>query len=354
MSKKKKSFARMKDEVIRKLQAQAPEIIEQIGEETEVYGASHGAEFPLPMRDMWIYREDISSVSQNTFVVCAFFTPNEIRYYKFAQRLLTSCNEFSLPCCVYQIPEIHKSISLNGCDDLAFTKANFIAYNMARFPDKNVLYLDVDVLFVDYPERIADISGTGYDFAIYNWLSDRENAGYFPIFKEVGGKSIATEQYAPTLFYPYYCPDQLRCSGGVQFYRNCSSIKNFLKSWLNVIAQCPDAADDECLDYTYNNLDTTSIELHPVWLDKSYLRLPQWPHIKPVILHPGFAKDSKRIHVRNSFYPERCQKRAPIYPFPLGYVLDTRNKLLLRSDDSGVIDIQKIDQDLWIYPEDST
>ena len=58
------------------------------------------------------------------------------------------------------------------------SKANFISMNMKAFPKKNILYLDVDVFFVDYPERIDAISNARYDFAIYNWLSDEHNETY--------------------------------------------------------------------------------------------------------------------------------------------------------------------------------
>jgi hypothetical protein len=224
---------------------------------------------------------------------------------------------------------------------------------MSRFLDKNILYVDVDVLFVEYPQMIVEISRAGYDFAIYNWLSDEQNAAYSPLTKEVGGKIIVTEFHKFTHSFSNYCPNQLTCNGGVQFYRNCSESKKFLKAWQNVIAQNPYCADDECLDYTYNNLDSTSIKLHPLWLDKPYLRLPWWPHVKPVILHPGMPKaGTKRVPLENRFYPAKCQKRAPMFPFPLGYVIDTKNKLLIKFKDSEVIDKQKIDQEFWIYHED--
>jgi hypothetical protein len=358
MTKKKKTFAEMKKEAISikqerdLLQSKAPEVIQQINEKSEVNLSASTEGFPLPIKDIGIYRENLLSSPQNPFIVCAFFTPKEMRYYKFAQRLLTSCEKFGLQYSIYEIPDIHRSISLNGCDDLAFTKANFIAYNMSRFPDKNILFVDVDVLFVDYPKKIAEISGAGYDFAIYNWLSDKQNAVYCPQTKEVGGKIIFTEFYIFSHHYPYYCPNQLTCNGGVQFYRNSSESKNFLKAWLNVIAQNPYCADDECLDYTYNNLDSTSIKLRPVWLDKSYLRLSFWPHVRPVILHPGFPKTLKRIPLKNRFYPANCQTIPPLSPFPLGYIIDTKKKLLIEIEDSEVIDEQKIDQEFWIYHED--
>jgi hypothetical protein len=57
------------------------------------------------------------------------------------------------------------------------------------------------------------------------------------------------------------------------------------------------------------------------------------------------------MRLKDSFYPEKCPQRDPVYPFPLGYIIDTRNKLLI-NEDPEVTDTQKIDQDFWIYHED--
>jgi hypothetical protein len=87
-------------------------------------------------------------------------------------------------------------------------------------------------------------------------------------------------------------------------------------------------------------------------LDKPYLRLPYWPHIKPVILHPGLPKaGDRRISLANRFYPEKCKERSPSTSFPIDYVIDTKNKRLIKFKKSKVIDVQKIDREFWIYPE---
>jgi hypothetical protein len=319
----------------------------------------HAEEFPLPLKNKGIYRENLLSAHQNTFIVCALFTSDKTQYYKYACRLAASCEKFGLPYSICQIPDIHRSINLNGSDDLAFTKANFIAYNMARFPDKNILYVDVDFLFVNHPMMIADISETGCNFAIYNWLSDEHNEAYVPLMKEFEGKTVFSEFYKYSHHIGYYCNMQLICSGGVQFYRNCLESQNLLKAWQSVIAQNPYSADDECMDYTYNNLDSNFIKLHPAWLDKSYLRLPWWPHVKPVILHPGLPiAGGNRIHLterdnKKRFYPEKCQKKTALLYFPPDCIIDTKRYLLLKIKNSDIVDRQKIKQDFWIYHENT-
>jgi len=313
--------------------------------------------FPLPIESSKIYRDNPDVLNDTSFVVCAMFTPGE-RYYRYADRLADSCETYRLPYRIYEVPCVHTSISLQGTTDLAFTKANLIAMNMQTFPAKNILYVDVDVLFVDYPQRILEISNADYDLALYNWLSDWHNEAYVPVIDNQGGKRIVTNCYIYSHHIGLYCPDQLICSGGVQFYRNAPNIFGLLKAWLSVIARSPLSADDESLDYAYNNLDKTSNVFRPMWLDKSYLRMPWWPHVKPVILHPGMpmaANDRSplpAIDNRTRFYPEHCRiKQSDLY-FPPDYYIDTEKKLLLKVAHSRIADVRPIQQEFWVYPEE--
>lgn len=201
------------------------------------------------------------------------------------------------------------------------------------------------------------ISESGCDFAVYNWLSDEHNEAYVPVTVEIEGKISYSEFYAYSHHIDYYSTSQLICSGGVHFYRNSMESRELLKRWQEVVAQNPYCADDECLDFAYNNLDR-SLEFHSFWLDKSYLRLPWWPHIKPVILHPGMpaagvnrnpltGKDGKQ-----RFYPEGCQKKQfPLF-FPPDCVIDTERCLLLKIENSEVVEVKSIMSEFWIYPED--
>lgn len=99
-------------------------------------GAYRLEKFPLLFEYKGIYSENLLILNQNTFLVCALFTPNQGKYDKQAQRLTESCEEFGLPYIIYEVPSIHTSINLKGTHNLALTKANFIAYNMERFPTK--------------------------------------------------------------------------------------------------------------------------------------------------------------------------------------------------------------------------
>ena len=106
-----------------------------------------------------------------------------------------------------------------------------------------------------------------------------------------------------------------------------------------------------------NNLDYEFKKLKPAWLDKSYLRLPWWPHVKPVILHPGLPMAGggrSPLPERNNkkrFYTEHCRKKSIPFYFPSDYIIDTERRLLLKIQNSQVIDVQEIQQEFWIYQE---
>jgi len=304
-----------------------------------------------------IYREEHDFAAGNNFVVCAFFTPEHDKYFRYADRLVNSCRKYLLPYSLYKVPAVHKSVSLNGTDDTMYTKAFFILFNLNRFPGKSIVYVDVDMFFEDHPEKIFEISNCGYDFAVYNWLQDEHNEAYVPILREINGRYTFSEFYQYSHHIDLFSSTQLICSGGVQFYKNSAEAVRLLEGWQKTIEQNPGAADDECLDYAYNNLFADTDEIKAVWLEKSYLRLPWWPYVRPVILHPALplagggrpplaGKDGKK-----RFYPERCtRKTIPLY-FPPDSVIDTKRHLLLKMKNAQVVDTIPLQQEFWIYQE---
>jgi hypothetical protein len=315
-------------------------------------------DFPLSFPYRKIYKENLALLGSSPCIIIAMFTPDNPHYERCAERLAASCERYQLPSAIYEVPHVHSSISRNGSSDLSFTKANFICFNMQRFPGKDILYLDLDMFFTDYPYAISDISRSHYDFAVYNWLNDQHNEAYVPVNMKVEAGNMYSYLYVFSHQIGYYCPGQLICSGGVQFYRNSAEAVHLLESWQTVIANSPDSADDECLDYAYNNLDIDLIKPRSCWLDKSYLRLPWWPHVKPVILHkalPMAGTGRSPVPVRGNlkrFYPEKCRERTEQFSFPADYVIDTKNGYLLKFENDTLIDSRKITREFWIYPED--
>lgn len=300
----------------------------------------------------------LESSAHCNLIVCSMFTPtNDEKYFKLADRLISSCKKYSLPYAVYKVSNVHTSINLDGTDSPLYTKSNFILFNMERFQDKNILYVDVDMIFMDYPQIILEIDNSETDFAIYNWLNDVHNEAYMPIVQNIGGRTTFSEFYVYSHSIDYFSTEQLICSGGVQFYRNDPKAKRLLRIWQEVIERNPMVADDECLDFAFNNLSDEDEKISVRWLDKSYLRLPWWPHVRPVILHPsipfagGHRVSFPPDNERKRFYPEKCEKKTVPYYFPIDCIVDTKRHLLLKVKDLSIIDIRKIQQEFWIYEE---
>ena len=303
------------------------------------------------------YKENLRFPDKKPFIVCSMFTPDKPGLVRCADRLAHSCERHKLPYSIYQVPEIHKSLSPSGTDDLTFTKANFIHFNLMRFPGKNIFCLDADMFFMEYPDDVAKASDSGYDFAVYNWLNDEHNEAYLPVNGKLEAGNRQSDFYVFSHSINFLSNEQLLSSGGVQFYRNSPEAKHLLELWQTIISENPGYADDQYLDYAYNNFILGSRNLRPFWLDKSYIRFPWWPHIKPVILHPELCSVKKRgrleeINGRKRFYPERCRRNSSDFMFPGDCIIDTKEHMLLKHVDGRMVERIPTNQEFRIYPED--
>jgi hypothetical protein len=304
------------------------------------------------------YKENLRFLDKKTFVVCSMFTPDKARLVRCADRLARSCERHKLSYSIYQVPEIHKSLSPSGTDNLTFTKANFIYSNLMRFPGKNILCLDVDMFFMEYPDDVAKASESGYDFAVYNWLHDEHNEAYLPVNGKLETGDRHSDFYVFSHSVNFLSEEQLLSSGGVQFYGNSPEARQLLELWQTVISENPGYADDQCLDYTYNNFISDSRNVKAFWLDKAYIRFPWWPHVKPVILHPELCSVKRRSQLaeiggRKRFYPEKCTRNTSEFVFPGDCIIDTKEHMLLKHVDGRMVDRIPTNQEFWIYPEDA-
>lgn len=310
---------------------------------------------PIPFEHK-IYKESLSSKHQTNFIICSMFTSDPPKLSIYANRLIQSCEQFQLPYIIYEIPQVHQSISLKGTDHVAFTKANIIFSTLNRYPRLNVLYLDIDVLFTDYPSKIEEISNSQINFAIYNWLNDQHNEAYVPIIQTADFEERFSHFYVLSHFVSLYDPTQLNCSGAVQFYKNSDFAKYLLQAWQYVVAENPIYADDQLLNYTYNNFVFDKTNFSAFWLDKSYCRYAWWPHIKPVINHPDFPDNSSRAQITTIHHlPEVVLHEELLYNkksadllFPSEYVLDTKNNFIYKFDKGKIVDKKPFTQPLWI------
>lgn len=258
------------------------------------------------------------------FVVCAMFTPG---YRLKAERLAASLERLGLAHALFETPQIHRSISGRGSDDIAFAKPRFITDMLKRF-GKPVLYADADVVFRQSPTLIGTLCADNIDFAIYNWLADAENDAWMP-----AGES--------GLWKFYFAMDalsdsQLAASGAVQFWNDTKPAQALLAGWEAALTGFPGVQDDHCLDFAFNH---AGAGLRASWLPKEYARYAFWPYVDPMIDHPDFpqpqggqfaALGMKRVDAAKITMPAR--KR---HPFPRDALIDTAKNLLVTPQADG-------------------
>jgi protein O-GlcNAc transferase len=314
------------------------------------------ASYPLDFPYTRILHCHIETLSDTGFLVAAMITADE-KYYHYAQRLVNSCLQFGLAIVVYEVPTVHRSISAKGSDDVRFTKANFISF-LHQIYAIPILYLDVDVVIKQIPSVIPQLITQGYDFAAYNWFSDRQNCCYSPQnvdFVEKGVTIHTTHRfYKFTHQITLHGKDQLLVSGCTQFYNNTKHAEILLKEWHSSICQFPTATDDSCLDFAFNNLPLDS-GIKAFWLDKSYARYCWWLYTQPVIDHPDLPAlhDSMRqnpeTNTKKRNYPERLQQIIVPPVFDHEVLIDVVQNILWQQDADGIF--KPVDRiNIPIYP----
>jgi Nucleotide-diphospho-sugar transferase len=259
------------------------------------------------------------------FIVAAMFTPS---YRPMAERLLASLTRFELAHALFEVPQVHRSISAKGEGDLSVSKPRFIRYLLERF-QKPLLYVDADVVFRRPPRQIATLVKKGCDFAIYNWLADAMNDAWRP------------EPGTP-LWKFYFSVDlasnsQLMASGAVQYWRGGAAAMTLLSDWEQSLRNHPLSEDDHCLDFAYNHGDRAGLKAS--WLTKSCCRYAFWPYVQPVIDHPQFPAPASGHYQQlgsERFDRARLARAEKEQPFPRDAVLDAKSKQLLRPGPEGL------------------
>ena len=306
--------------------------------------------FPLPFRSV----RRISGGNEGRYIVGAMFTA---RYSKEAERLAASCEKFGLSYAIHEVAAVHRSIHTSGSDDLSFTKPNFIRHLLGAH-GKPVLYLDVDCELMSEPRLIDRLSGSGCDFAIYNWLADEHTDTFVPIELGIGpdGPPIRNRFYRFWRSFDWYSTTQLVCAGCVQFYASSEAARFLLSEWQKTIAMFPGVADDGCLAFAFNNLGPRSGEMKVHWLPKDYARISWWIYVKPVIDHREHPQaDSKFLDITNmdpagrqGWYPSLAELRTVASLFPRDCIIDTERRVVGKIVGDQLVTIKTTDQMFWI------
>jgi hypothetical protein len=205
-----------------------------------------------------------------------------------------------------------------------------------------VLYIDCDCVFRAEPKRIRALLANGVDFAVYNWLADEHTDAFNPVYP-----MSSTDDARPTQsrFYGFrhaidwFAPDQLICSGAVQFYSNAPAALALLDTWGKTIREFHGAPDDHCLDRAFNFLRPAARDWRWTWLDKGYARYLWWIYVRPIIDHPQLPAqgDPAAVNilgpVSNSplrWNKDRAEMRVDGRLFLRDSIIDADRRLILR------------------------
>jgi tetratricopeptide (TPR) repeat protein len=279
------------------------------------------------------------------YVVGAMMTPD---FTRCGERLAASCRAHSLPLALFEVPTVHRSISVKGSGDPRYTKANFVSFLLERY-GRPVLYLDVDCVIAQRPERIERLMADRVDFAIFNWLAEEHTEAYVPANLEPRGRF-----YRFSHSIDHRSDTQLLCSGAVQWYHRTPAARALLDAWQAVIERAPGAADDKCLDLAFNNFPQRSPRLNWAWLEKPYARIAWWIYVPPVIDHPeiphlndGFV-GLDELDGRPRIHYGHVQPQAVSYIFPKELLIDTETRTLLRLEAGNWRPQRVFSTELWL------
>lgn len=288
------------------------------------------------------------------FLVCAMFTPSHSAH---ADRLARSCRDFGLPHALFEVPAVHRSTSLRGIGDDRFTKANLISHALQEYRAP-VLYLDADCVIEEPIPIFEQLIVNDFDFAIYNWLFEEHTECYYPF--ELGSDGDYKIRRRRCRYYmfshsvDFMSFDQLICSGAVQFYNNTRGSRDLLTHWHDTVVSNIGIADDQCLDFAFNNPIDGKNSAKACWLPKSHCRYPWWIYQKPAINHPDFPSgasgfiDFSKTAARRAFYPERARlKNVSRYVAP-GLVIDTQDRRILKKQGGRLTPVGPIPFELWL------
>jgi hypothetical protein len=288
------------------------------------------------------------------YVIGAMMTGSHAR---FGVRLSDSCRSHGLPLALFEVPTVHRSISVKGSDDPRYTKAHFIRFLLDRF-ERPVLYLDVDCVLAQHPARIDGLLADRVDFAIFNWLAEEHTEAY--VRAEVRVQDGSACRVTNDRFYRFshsidaFCDGQLLCSGAVQWWNRTPAALALLEQWQCVIERTPGSADDKCLDFAFNNYPPGAVHLRAAWLPKGYARYGWWIYERPVIDHPEIPASANgfvpldELDGKRRIYTQYLKEPRVAHVFPKDCLIDTETGTLLRRSGQGWRPVAPFSTPLWL------
>lgn len=285
-----------------------------------------------------------------SFIVGAMCTPS---HKHLGMRLYDSCIKFNIPIVLYIVPEVHRSISVRGGFNLAYTKSFFIRHLLDIYA-RPVLYIDSDCIVEKPLGFIEEIQFSKADFGIYNWLADNNNETFVPVedSRILRSAPQGGRYYRFSHFNPYCSEDYLICSGAVQYHSGSPVSLSLLIGWQEVVKNNPMSADDHCLDLAYNRM-VGNANIKVKWLEKSQARYAWWIMTEPIINHPSIPSPGidfvpitdymGGVSVREVML--KCASRKS--NVPLDCIVDVLDKNVIWKDRWGIVQVRKIGNKLW-------
>lgn len=250
-----------------------------------------------------LYKENLNN--ENNFTIIGFFTED---YINKANRLINSLNNLNLNFKIYKIPVVHFSISIKGNQDISYSKPSLIL-NCIEELNTSILYVDIDMVFEEKPQKIFYFEKNKIDFAIYNWFEDKNNDAYQPVKAKINGKVHTFYKRTHSIDYYNNFNTQLYSSGGVSFHSKSKLSKKILNEWMKNISLYPQSPDDQTLDFTYNNLQKDLKKIKTYWFDKSYCRCKFWIFTKPIIDHPDNISNRQKFTLKDVYKLDRFDEK---------------------------------------------
>jgi hypothetical protein len=145
------------------------------------------------------------------WIVASYYT-EKTPYEKEARKLLDSCRKFSIPYILTEYP------NLGSWYKNHHQKPAFLLHMMNQNPDKNIIWVDCDAVFNEYPELFNKLEKKEIDFACHfrNW--------------KYGKNELLS---------------------GTMYLKNCDIIQEFLKRWMRFNRKYPNEWGQRNLQRVY-------------------------------------------------------------------------------------------------------
>ena len=224
----------------------------------------------------------------STFVVVSYWWG---KYKTLAEKMYKTCAKMNIQCDLVHMKKFDdRNYQLNINYKPTFIKQMILKHK------KPVVYLDMDMKIMKYPELFGYMSSKGVDFGAFNWNAD-------------------------TRVFNVYDPFTFETSGGIMYFGNTKNALKLLDLWrtkLN-LPKYKKCADDRVLAMTFDKSNAIKWS-KCFWLPFEYIYIPD--HFKGVLN----MKDVVIMHNSKITTEETASKRGASNRIPDDYNIEQKVK----------------------------